>query len=286
MGPPHDHWCRSWLRALRADSTVNNAAVTADPGQGGYAGCSTTTNYQTSGRLDLVRLKPGQTVCVRTTEKRFVAMKVVSASSTEAEFDVVVWDNQSWCVDRARSSSGLDEKHVDMGQGHPDGEPARLYVCSDGGGVCCAHLADDQRRRFDRHIEVADRVVRPVQERDPCRRPTRAVGPRRGVAEPDRSHSLARRLRPARTCTRLVTGLVRSAPSGGFVRGLVGEVVGDGVGGGDGLVAGLDRDGAEAAGGLHEPVDAPAGGLLDQRPTARAANTMVRWASIDSRWWW
>jgi hypothetical protein len=41
------------------------------------------------------------------------------------------------------------------------------------------------------------------------------------------------------------------------------EVVGEGVGGGDGVRAGLDGDGAVAAGGADEFPDAPAGGGLD-----------------------
>jgi hypothetical protein len=43
----------------------------------------------------------------------------------------------------------------------------------------------------------------------------------------------------------------------------VAEVVGDGVGGGDFVRAGLDRDGAVAAGCLDELADGPAGLVLD-----------------------
>ena len=41
------------------------------------------------------------------------------------------------------------------------------------------------------------------------------------------------------------------------------EVGGQGVGGGDGVVAGLDFDGAVAAGGADERADGPAGGVFD-----------------------
>lgn len=41
------------------------------------------------------------------------------------------------------------------------------------------------------------------------------------------------------------------------------EVVGEWVGGGDGVVAGLDFDGAVAAGGVDETFDAPAGEVFD-----------------------
>jgi hypothetical protein len=42
-----------------------------------------------------------------------------------------------------------------------------------------------------------------------------------------------------------------------------GEVTGYWVGGGDGVAAGVDLDGAVAAGGLDESLDAPAGFVLD-----------------------
>ena len=48
----------------------------------------------------------------------------------------------------------------------------------------------------------------------------------------------------------------------GFGRGLLGGR-GQGVGGGDGVLAGLDCDGAVAAGGLDEFADGPAGLVLD-----------------------
>jgi hypothetical protein len=64
------------------------------------------------------------------------------------------------------------------------------------------------------------------------------------------------------------------------------EVVGDGVGGGDRLLPGLDLDGAVAAGRLDELPDGPAGLRLDPAPTARAAKTTDRWASIESRLRW
>jgi hypothetical protein len=64
------------------------------------------------------------------------------------------------------------------------------------------------------------------------------------------------------------------------------EVVGQGVGGGNDVVPGLDLDGAVAAGVLvNLRMDQPAWCSI-QRLTARAANTMLRWASIESRRWW
>ena len=100
-------------------------------------------------------------------------------------------------------------------------------------------------------------------------------------------------------------GCVRSAPgageinavlswailvreSAGAVEGAEGlaQVGGDGVGSGDGLPSGLDLDGAAAAGGLDEflidqPVRASIGLVA-----ARAAKTMVRRATTESRLRW
>jgi hypothetical protein len=71
----------------------------------------------------------------------------------------------------------------------------------------------------------------------------------------------------------------------------------DGVDGGSGVVvqacagvedvvAGLDGDAAVAAQGLHEfLIDQPVW-RSSQWLTARAAITMVRWASMESRLWW
>jgi hypothetical protein len=55
-----------------------------------------------------------------------------------------------------------------------------------------------------------------------------------------------------------------------------GEVVGWGFDGGQSPSSGLDRDGAVAACGAHEFLDAPAGLGPIQWLTARAANTIVR----------
>jgi hypothetical protein len=52
------------------------------------------------------------------------------------------------------------------------------------------------------------------------------------------------------------------------------------------VVAGSDGDAAVVAQGLDELLDAPSGGLFEPTAMARAANTMLRWASIDSRLWW
>ena len=76
--------------------------------------------------------------------------------------------------------------------------------------------------------------------------------------------------------------------SAGAVEGAEGlaQVGGDGVGSGDGLPSGLDLDGAAAAGGLDEflidqPVRASIGLVA-----ARAAKTMVRRATTESRLRW
>ena len=66
----------------------------------------------------------------------------------------------------------------------------------------------------------------------------------------------------------------------------VAEVIGQGVGCGDGVVAGLDLDGAAAAGGADELPDRPARLGFDPAADGEAANTTVRWASMESRWWW
>jgi hypothetical protein len=58
------------------------------------------------------------------------------------------------------------------------------------------------------------------------------------------------------------------------------EVVGDRVGGSHDVGAGQDLDGLAAAGGLDElAIDQPVWCSM-KRLTARAAKTMVRWASI------
>ena len=59
-------------------------------------------------------------------------------------------------------------------------------------------------------------------------------------------------------------GQFSAQPAGAWiaVEGLA-EVVGEGVGGGDGVLAGLDLDGAVAAGGPDELPDGPAGLVLD-----------------------
>jgi hypothetical protein len=69
------------------------------------------------------------------------------------------------------------------------------------------------------------------------------------------------------------------------VEGLA-EVVGERVGGGDDVRTGLDLDGAVAAGSVDESANGLAGLVSIQRLTARAANTIVRWASMESRRWW
>ena len=69
------------------------------------------------------------------------------------------------------------------------------------------------------------------------------------------------------------------------VEGLI-EVGGQGVGGGDGMAAGSDFDGVVAAGGADEfLIDQPVWFSI-QRLTAKAAKTMIRWASIESRVRW
>jgi hypothetical protein len=61
------------------------------------------------------------------------------------------------------------------------------------------------------------------------------------------------------------------------------EFGGQGVGGSDGVRAGLDLDGVIAVGVLTDlQMDQPVWCSI-QRWTASAANTMVRWASIESR---
>jgi len=64
------------------------------------------------------------------------------------------------------------------------------------------------------------------------------------------------------------------------------EVVGEGVGGGDGVRAGLDGDGAVAAGGADEFLMLQPVVVSIQWLTARAAKTMVRCASMESRVRW
>jgi len=70
----------------------------------------------------------------------------------------------------------------------------------------------------------------------------------------------------------------------------------DGIDGGSGVgvegcsgveevVAGLDGDAAVVAQCRHEFLDRPAG-LSSQWLTAKAAITMVRWASMEPRLWW
>jgi hypothetical protein len=60
----------------------------------------------------------------------------------------------------------------------------------------------------------------------------------------------------------------------------------EGCAGVEDVVAGSDGDAAVVAQGLDEFLDAPSGGLFEPTAMARAANTMLRWASIDSRLWW
>jgi hypothetical protein len=79
-----------------------------------------------------------------------------------------------------------------------------------------------------------------------------------------------------------------SAQLAGLVDGVEGltEVLGKRVGGGDDVLAGLDLDGAVAAGSLDDfLIDQPVR-ASNHRLTARAANTIVRWASIESRLRW
>jgi hypothetical protein len=66
----------------------------------------------------------------------------------------------------------------------------------------------------------------------------------------------------------------------------VADVAGHRVGGGDGVGAGLDLDGLVAAGGAGELlIDHPVPSSIHLL-TAKAAKTIVRWASIESRWRW
>ena len=63
-------------------------------------------------------------------------------------------------------------------------------------------------------------------------------------------------------------------------------MAGQGVGGGDGVAAGLDFDGAvRRAVRANLRIDQPVWFSI-QRLMARAANTMVRWASMESRLRW
>jgi hypothetical protein len=55
---------------------------------------------------------------------------------------------------------------------------------------------------------------------------------------------------------------------------------------GDGITAGLDADGAVAAGGAHEFLMVQPVWCAIQWLTATVANTIVRWASMDRRLWW
>jgi hypothetical protein len=50
--------------------------------------------------------------------------------------------------------------------------------------------------------------------------------------------------------------------------------------------AGLDRDAAVAAQSLHEFFDAPSGLAFEPSADREGANTMVRWASMESRLSW
>jgi hypothetical protein len=59
-----------------------------------------------------------------------------------------------------------------------------------------------------------------------------------------------------------------------------------GVGGGDDVAAGLELDAAVAAGGADELRMGQLVWRSIQRERARAASTIVRWASMESRWWW
>ena len=70
-----------------------------------------------------------------------------------------------------------------------------------------------------------------------------------------------------------------------MVEGLI-EVGGQGIDGGDGAVAGSDFGGAVAAGGTDEFPDRLARLVLHPAADAKAAKTMVRWASIQSRVRW
>ena len=67
-----------------------------------------------------------------------------------------------------------------------------------------------------------------------------------------------------------------------LVEGVLG-VVGQDVFSGDGVLAGLDLNGVVAAYHGDELLGTPAGGLFQ---VARAANTMARWAWLDSLRCW
>jgi hypothetical protein len=62
----------------------------------------------------------------------------------------------------------------------------------------------------------------------------------------------------------------------------VSEFAGNGVGGGDGVRVGLDCDGAVAAGSSDELLMLQPVVVSIQWLTARAADTLVRWASMES----
>jgi hypothetical protein len=66
----------------------------------------------------------------------------------------------------------------------------------------------------------------------------------------------------------------------------VAQVVGQWVGGSDGVGTGRNFDGAGAAVVRVNFLTGQPVLSSIQRLTARAANTMVRWASIELRWWW
>lgn len=52
-----------------------------------------------------------------------------------------------------------------------------------------------------------------------------------------------------------------------------------------GVGAGSDFDSAGSGGRCGELFDRPACGVFDPAADGQAANTMARWASIESRWW-
>jgi hypothetical protein len=63
------------------------------------------------------------------------------------------------------------------------------------------------------------------------------------------------------------------------------DVVGQGVFGGDDLVSGLDVDGVVAAQRGDEFLDGLSGFSLEPSGDREGADTIVRWASMESRLW-
>lgn len=62
-----------------------------ETGSPGYATCAHETAY-TDGAVERGSLKPGENLCVRTSEHRYALVTIVSASDQAIQFRAVVWD--------------------------------------------------------------------------------------------------------------------------------------------------------------------------------------------------